>query len=749
MTNSIDSIRLKGGKLAPISVEPISVSQLTEAATRRTNAARLLAKVPLDFSAPLSKVIQDFASQRASRLHPLLQPILEKDIQPKPEVIEVSASASATKIKGKAEARRWDGPLAATVSPISTNQKKTRILTLSELLRERQTKSHALITSGQETAKGILNKVQDYKDVNRAKQGGNSKRPAKPYKSNSKQQLSELDVSPHHKNSDIKSGGGESNDDEPATELSGQVSLVDNWPAHGDLCKPALMLHLECYIKDELAALRTAGVLTEEQASREVPITPMPGVDSFETYSEARFQVFRNVFEGLCGNFRTYQEILASIKYEYEKALLYYRIKGNRCGTLEAKLSTLQDAHDAEMRQHTEKMIESTASLQEQIDELKNSNRKLMMELASAKRQIDEYQESTKLMQSELTTVQNDYEERLVHGTEIKQHEHMKNSFECRLQAVTLQKDAALDKLAELEKERRSLVDMSKLKAAKDEVATMRAETAVWKVGNKLDPNSLNTLLKVAQKIVELSGNSAELERIMTVLMNAGQQSLGKFIAYGDIAGLLSDKFLATDLLRCLLLDETIAEGHKKLQFLRDFMSIREHDLCIEASSVMSPQCLAMLLCHKHYFEFIHSAINSQPTSLYEGSDFREVVNAAEDTKLLDVHAIGREALKEFSDDEILVELKEMKKDMHFGGRKLRGKLSHKEISAVREFMSSLEGQRSNGSDSENLESILKATVCKLRYADQKVLSASQVILLLLMVLLSKHLTTSLCCIWL
>jgi hypothetical protein len=115
-----------------------------------------------------------------------------------------------------------------------------------------------------------------------------------------------------------------------------QTGVIDSWPAHSANQRPANMqLSLNKY---------NSLVVSNCQAEGKPEITPKPKfLENLEKFlnkelralgcnpkntsetSEARLQAYREVFEYLLEEFKTYKPLLASIKNEYEMMLAFQR----------------------------------------------------------------------------------------------------------------------------------------------------------------------------------------------------------------------------------------------------------------------------------------------------------------------------------------------------------------------------------------------------------------------------------------
>jgi hypothetical protein len=115
-----------------------------------------------------------------------------------------------------------------------------------------------------------------------------------------------------------------------------QSGIIDSWPAHSANQLPSNMqLSLNKY---------NSLVVSNQQAEGKPDLTPKPKfLENLERFlhkelktlgcssntsvetSESRLQAYREVFEYLLEEFKTYKPLLASIKNEYELMLAYQR----------------------------------------------------------------------------------------------------------------------------------------------------------------------------------------------------------------------------------------------------------------------------------------------------------------------------------------------------------------------------------------------------------------------------------------
>ena len=115
-----------------------------------------------------------------------------------------------------------------------------------------------------------------------------------------------------------------------------QSGVIDSWPAHSANQRPSnIQLSLNKY---------NSLVISNQQAEGKPELTPKPKfLENLEKFlqkelralgcnpnnksetSESRLQAFREVFEYLLEEFKTYKPLLASIKNEYEMMLAHQR----------------------------------------------------------------------------------------------------------------------------------------------------------------------------------------------------------------------------------------------------------------------------------------------------------------------------------------------------------------------------------------------------------------------------------------
>lgn len=183
----------------------------------------------------------------------------------------------------------------------------------------------------------------------------------------------------------------------PPTVFKDDFSRIETWPA----------THVAHTAPRAITASLTTGGEVFIGAAPEMPRKPHY-LEQLEKYlhhelrllrcpekgpSLTRLQVYREVFEYLINDFKTYQHLLAAIKQEYELVLRDQIEKLKELDPLRAKLMTLSDANDKRMQnvrqeEHAE------------IDQLKREKQQLVDELDGSreerynlKRQIERLQE--------------------------------------------------------------------------------------------------------------------------------------------------------------------------------------------------------------------------------------------------------------------------------------------------------------------------------------------------------------------
>lgn len=177
-----------------------------------------------------------------------------------------------------------------------------------------------------------------------------------------------------------------------------QLGVIDSWPAHSANQRPS-NVHISLNRNHQL-------MVTNELAEGKAEITPKPkflenlekflqrelklldGYSDGSQTNEARLQAYREVFEYLLDEFKTYRPILSSIKNEYEMMLAVQREKIRELEPLKQMLVTLADQCDNKLMQYREEeklelkaIREEKKRLLEMIAALQNDKQTLQVQL--------------------------------------------------------------------------------------------------------------------------------------------------------------------------------------------------------------------------------------------------------------------------------------------------------------------------------------------------------------------------------
>lgn len=159
---------------------------------------------------------------------------------------------------------------------------------------------------------------------------------------------------------------------------------VDTWPAHLNALsstnddgqqsfKPKFLLKLEGYLQKELRALGCTD----------------------DAPSERRLQAFREVFQYLIEDFKTYKPLLSVIKNEYEAML---NAQNEEIRTLEPLKAMLVNVHD----QCEQKVLSLKQEEKSDVHNLKNENERLQSVIASLRDEIAGLQAQVRKCQDEV-----------------------------------------------------------------------------------------------------------------------------------------------------------------------------------------------------------------------------------------------------------------------------------------------------------------------------------------------------------
>ncbi|RNA16687.1 Translin-associated factor X-interacting 1 [Brachionus plicatilis] len=221
-----------------------------------------------------------------------------------------------------------------------------------------------------------------------------------------------------------------------ALKTSGENSggVIDTWPAHSANQRPSNL---------QISLTKSNNLLiTNAQAEGRPNITPKPkflenlekflqrelkvlGCENSYTTSEARLQAYREAFEYLLEEFKTYKPILSSIKNEYELMLASQREKIRELEPLKQMLVTLADQCDHKLMQYREEekieiknLKEEKKKLQDLVLQLKNDRHmleiqvdKLQNELAAEHEKFRNEQDKRKLLIVDLNDLRFQQEE--------------------------------------------------------------------------------------------------------------------------------------------------------------------------------------------------------------------------------------------------------------------------------------------------------------------------------------------------
>lgn len=160
---------------------------------------------------------------------------------------------------------------------------------------------------------------------------------------------------------------------------------MDTWPAHSTNMavanvdskpppKPKFLQKLESYLDKELRVL---------------------GCKEASVPSDKRLQVFREVFEYLIDDFRTYKPILSSIKHEYENVINKQKEVIRGLEPLKAMLVNVND-------QCEQKVLNMKQEEKTDVTNLKNENKKLQIIISSLKDEIAGLQQQVEKCQEEV-----------------------------------------------------------------------------------------------------------------------------------------------------------------------------------------------------------------------------------------------------------------------------------------------------------------------------------------------------------
>ena len=298
----------------PSTMSDVSIMQMTDAATNRMRTAtRILKKGKAmhldDFSAPLTLLIDQFASERSSHrriLHPLMQP----NVVEKKRDIDSAAAASSSQVSSTTAGVTID---EEKDSPARRRKKKRS--QKSQKHHHHHQQQHQLTKAPVVTAKGSYLRQIGKSSTDLQEQGSSSSE-------RRILRLPPLEKSPNgpELRRQHRQQSSSSSSQSGVAVGASSMATVDSWPAtvrH----RPALYTHLETYIKRELN-----------------------GEDDDGTFSNRRLQVMRNVFCEFCDSFKVYSPLLFAVKSEYERAIEHE--KGVRCQREQA-LDAREQALDA------------------------------------------------------------------------------------------------------------------------------------------------------------------------------------------------------------------------------------------------------------------------------------------------------------------------------------------------------------------------------------------------------------------
>lgn len=188
-----------------------------------------------------------------------------------------------------------------------------------------------------------------------------------------------------------------------------QAGVIDTWPAHPSNQRPSNM-QLSLNKFNNL-------VLSNSNAEGKPDVTPKPKfLENLEKFvqrelkalgcsnnggtNEVRLQAYREAFEYLLEEFKTYKPILSVIKNEYEMMLALQREKIRELEPLKQMLVTLADQCDYKLMQYREeekteiKMLKEDKKRQmEQILELKNGNHMLQIQVEKLQSEVSKEHE--------------------------------------------------------------------------------------------------------------------------------------------------------------------------------------------------------------------------------------------------------------------------------------------------------------------------------------------------------------------
>jgi len=166
--------------------------------------------------------------------------------------------------------------------------------------------------------------------------------------------------------------------------------------------KPKFLEGLEAYAKRELYLLNCKG----------------------EEPNELRLQAFREVFEYLIEDFKTYKPLLAQIKNEYEKNLSFLRQKVLELEPLKSMIVTVNDKCELKIKQLKEaeqyeikQMLENKVQLLNEIQKLKENDvslqvqiNRLQQELAREYKRYRDEKEMRKMLLTDLNELKSRHE---------------------------------------------------------------------------------------------------------------------------------------------------------------------------------------------------------------------------------------------------------------------------------------------------------------------------------------------------
>lgn len=213
-----------------------------------------------------------------------------------------------------------------------------------------------------------------------------------------------------------------------------QLGVIDTWPAHSTNQRPAnIQLSLNKF--NNL-------ILTNVNAEGQSDNTPKPKfLENLEKFvsrelkalgcahghgsNEVRLQAYREAFEYLLEEFKTYKPILSVIKNEYEMMLALQREKIRELEPLKQMLVTLADQCDYKLMQYREEEKNEIKELKEdkkrqndKMLELKNGNHslqvqveKLQSEMSKEHERFRNEQDKRKLLILDLNDLRFQYEE--------------------------------------------------------------------------------------------------------------------------------------------------------------------------------------------------------------------------------------------------------------------------------------------------------------------------------------------------